>query len=130
MFDPDPDLPDDTPIETVRFSTIIRNALTSAGLKTVGDFRAARDIELGGIRRIGKGSVAYLRKTLGAAGGACYAPPCLAPKDLKLRTILAVAQVHPVNALPAILDGFVNECSFVNAFAIRYWPVSTPSGLI
>ena len=65
MFDPAPNLPDDTLIEMVRFPTIIRNALTSAGLKTVGDIRTARDIELGGIRRIGKGSVALLRKTLG-----------------------------------------------------------------
>jgi DNA-directed RNA polymerase alpha subunit len=66
MFDPVPNLPDDTLIEMVRFSTIIRNALTSAGLKTIGDIRVTPDIELGGIRRIGKGSVAYLRKTVGA----------------------------------------------------------------
>ena len=34
MLYPAPELPDDTPIENVRFSTRVRNALTTAGVKT------------------------------------------------------------------------------------------------
>jgi len=38
MLYPAPELPDDTPIENVRFSTRIRNAVIAAGWKTVGKF--------------------------------------------------------------------------------------------
>jgi hypothetical protein len=37
MVDPTLELPDDTAIEDVRFSTRIRNVLAAAGLKTVGE---------------------------------------------------------------------------------------------
>jgi DNA-directed RNA polymerase alpha subunit len=37
MLDPTPELPDDTLIEQVRFSTRIQNALNTAGIKTVGE---------------------------------------------------------------------------------------------
>ena len=40
---PTPELPDDTPIERVRFPTRIRNLLDAAGLKTVGDVREISD---------------------------------------------------------------------------------------
>lgn len=66
MFDPVPNLPDETLIEMVRFPTILRNALISAGLKTIGDIRATPDGELGRMTRIGKESLAYLRRTLGS----------------------------------------------------------------
>jgi DNA-directed RNA polymerase alpha subunit len=66
MFDPVPNLPDDTLIEMVRFPAMIRNALTAGGLKTIGEIRASPDGELGRITRIGKESLTYLRKTLGA----------------------------------------------------------------
>jgi hypothetical protein len=39
MLYPAPELPDDTPVENVRFATRIRNALNAAGLKTIGDVR-------------------------------------------------------------------------------------------
>src|ERR1019366_7112123 len=39
MLYPAPELPDDTPIQNVRFSTRIRNALNAAGMKTIGDVR-------------------------------------------------------------------------------------------
>ena len=65
MFDAAPNLPDETLIETVRFPTILRNALMSAGLKTIGEIRAKSDDELGRITRIGKESLTYLRRTLG-----------------------------------------------------------------
>lgn len=62
---PAPELPDDTPIENVRFSTRVRNALTTAGLKTVGEIREASDAMLLSLQDLGKGSVAHLRETLG-----------------------------------------------------------------
>lgn len=67
MFDPVPNLSDETLIETVRFPTILRNALISAGLTTIGEIRAKPDDELGRITRIGKESLSYLRRTLGGA---------------------------------------------------------------
>jgi DNA-directed RNA polymerase alpha subunit len=65
MLYPAPELPDDTPIENVRFSTRIRNGLITAGLKTVGEIREASDAMLLSLQDLGKGSVAHLRETLG-----------------------------------------------------------------
>ena len=65
MFDAVPDLPDNTPIDQVRFSTRIRNAVTAAGLKTVAEIREASDATLLGFQDLGKGSVAHLRESLG-----------------------------------------------------------------
>ena len=62
---PAPELPDDTPVDNVRFSTRIRKAVTGTGWKTVGDIREASDATLLSIQDLGKGSVAYLRETLG-----------------------------------------------------------------
>jgi hypothetical protein len=69
MFDPVPKLPDTTLIEMVRFPAIIRNALIAGGLKSIGEIRASPDSELGRMMRIGKESLAYLRKALGARSG-------------------------------------------------------------
>jgi hypothetical protein len=65
MFDPVPNLPDDTLIEMARFPASIRKALTAGGLKTIGEIRASPDGELLRMTRIGKESLVYLRKTLG-----------------------------------------------------------------
>ncbi len=65
MLYPAPELPDDTPIENVRFSTRIRNAVTTAGWKTVGEIREASDATLLGLQDLGPGSVTSLRETLG-----------------------------------------------------------------
>jgi DNA-directed RNA polymerase alpha subunit len=65
MLYPAPELADDTPIENVRFSTRVRNALTTAGVKTVGEIREASDAMLLSLQDLGKGSVAHLRETLG-----------------------------------------------------------------
>jgi DNA-directed RNA polymerase alpha subunit len=65
MLNPAPELPDDTPLDKVRFSTRIRNAVTEAGWKTVGEIREASDATLLGLPDLGKGSVAHLRETLG-----------------------------------------------------------------
>ena len=65
MLRPAPELPDDTPIDNVRFSTRIRNALTATGWKTVSEIREASDATLLALPDLGKGSVAHLRETLG-----------------------------------------------------------------
>jgi hypothetical protein len=39
---PPPELPDDTPIDHVRFAVRIRKVLNAAGIKTVGEFAKPR----------------------------------------------------------------------------------------
>jgi DNA-directed RNA polymerase alpha subunit len=65
MLSPAPELPDDTPIAKVRFSTRIRNAITAAGWKTVGEIREASDATLLSLPDLGKASMTHLRETLG-----------------------------------------------------------------
>jgi DNA-directed RNA polymerase alpha subunit len=65
MLDPTPELPDDTPIDRVRFPARIQNVLVAAGLKTVGEVRETPDEALLSFQDFGKGSVAHLRETLG-----------------------------------------------------------------
>ena len=70
-LDPVPELPDETPVWRVRFPTRIANALREAGVQTVGDIREISDADLLGFQDLGKGSVTFLRKTLGlpSSGG-------------------------------------------------------------
>jgi DNA-directed RNA polymerase alpha subunit len=65
MLYPAQDLPDTTPIDNVRFSTRIRNALAATGWKTVGEIRESSDATLLGLQDLGSSSVAHLRETLG-----------------------------------------------------------------
>jgi DNA-directed RNA polymerase alpha subunit len=65
QIEPTPELPDDTRIENVRFSTRIHNVLAAAGLKTVGEVRETADETLLTFRNFGTGSVTHLRETLG-----------------------------------------------------------------
>ena len=65
MLDPVPNLPDDTLIEMVRFSPLIRRSLNTAGLKTIGEIRAMSDDKLRIIRGIGAGAFVHLRATIG-----------------------------------------------------------------
>src|ERR1700720_3041009 len=62
---PTPELPDDTPVDQLQLPTRIRNALTAAGLATVGEVRETSDETLLSLQDLGKGSIAYLRETLG-----------------------------------------------------------------
>jgi hypothetical protein len=39
MLFPTPELPDNTPIDNVRFGSRIRNALNAAGMKAIGEVR-------------------------------------------------------------------------------------------
>jgi DNA-directed RNA polymerase alpha subunit len=65
MLYPTPELPDDTPIENVQFSSRISSALNAAGLKTIGEVREASDKTLLSFQDLGPGSVDQLRKSLG-----------------------------------------------------------------
>jgi DNA-directed RNA polymerase alpha subunit len=67
MVAPTPELPDDTPVERVLFSSRIQNALRAADLKTVGEVRESSDNLLLSLQDFGKGSFAQLRETLGLA---------------------------------------------------------------
>ena len=64
-FDPTPELLDNVPIDNVRLSTRIRNALDRAGIKTVGEVREMPDCVLLSLPDLGPGSVAHLRGKLG-----------------------------------------------------------------
>ena len=64
-FTPAPELPDDTPIANVRFPAMIKNALSTAEWKTVGEVREASDESLLSLQNFGASSVASLRETLG-----------------------------------------------------------------
>jgi DNA-directed RNA polymerase alpha subunit len=84
MIDPIPELPDDTPIGSVRLPTRIRNALGYAGLKTIGEVRETSDGELLKMHDMGKASLIYLRKNLGLAssqGVSCAAPLLPVPHE-------------------------------------------------
>ena len=65
MLYPAPGLPDDTPIENVRFSTRIRNALDAASMKTIGEVRETSDDNLLSLQDLGPSSISLLRETLG-----------------------------------------------------------------
>ena len=65
MVDPTPELPDNTLVSQVKFPARILNALTAAGLRTVGEVREASDDMLLSLPDLGHGSVRHLRKTLG-----------------------------------------------------------------
>jgi DNA-directed RNA polymerase alpha subunit len=62
---PAPGISNHTPVENVRFTTRIRNALKRAGIKTIGEIREASDTTLLSLQDMGEGSVAYLREKLG-----------------------------------------------------------------
>src|SRR6202795_4170429 len=62
---PAPELPDDTLIEQVRFSTRIRNALNAAGMRTIGEVRETSDDNLLSLQDLGPSSISHLRETLG-----------------------------------------------------------------
>jgi hypothetical protein len=72
MFDPAPNLPDDTLIEMVRFSPSIRKSLNAAGLKTIGEIRAMSDDRLRIMQGVGPGSFAHLRTTIGLKSNGEY----------------------------------------------------------
>jgi DNA-directed RNA polymerase alpha subunit len=65
LIDPTPELPDDTPLDDVDLPMRIRNVLVSAGLITVGEVREISDETLLSFQDLGKGSLVYLRETLG-----------------------------------------------------------------
>jgi DNA-directed RNA polymerase alpha subunit len=64
VIDPTPDLPDETPVNTVRLPTRIRNALAGE-VQTVGEVRRMPDRQLFALQNIGRGSLAFLRMAFG-----------------------------------------------------------------
>jgi DNA-directed RNA polymerase alpha subunit len=64
-IDPTPELPDDTPIENIRFATRVRNALAVEGLKTVGEVRETANETLLSFQDLGPASIKQLREALG-----------------------------------------------------------------
>ena len=74
MFYPASELPDDTHILNVRFSTRIRKALNAEGMKTIGEIREASDTKLLSLPNFGKEFVAYLRQALGPLSAAGLRP--------------------------------------------------------
>jgi DNA-directed RNA polymerase alpha subunit len=78
MIDPSPELPDDMSIANVELPFKVQQALTAAGLTTVGDVREAPDTKILQIQDLGASSLALLRKTLGlpsSLGVRCDASP-------------------------------------------------------
>jgi DNA-directed RNA polymerase alpha subunit len=65
MIDLSPELPDDMPIADVELPPKVGEALTTAGLRAVGDVREAPDAQILRIPGLGQSSLALLRKTLG-----------------------------------------------------------------
>jgi DNA-directed RNA polymerase alpha subunit len=65
LLDPTPELPDDTPIERVRFASRIQNVLRAADLKTVGEVREVSEETLLSFQDFGPKSLADLREGLG-----------------------------------------------------------------
>jgi DNA-directed RNA polymerase alpha subunit len=65
---PTPELPNDTPIDHVRFATRIRRVLKTAGITTIGEVRKTSDKTLLSLQDLGQGSVTHLRETLGSDG--------------------------------------------------------------
>lgn len=82
MIDPSPELPDDVLIANVELPPKVRQALISAGLRTVGEVREAPDAQILQIQDIGESSLALLRETLGL------------PSSLGVRSDAAPAQVR------------------------------------
>jgi hypothetical protein len=84
MIDPSPELPDDMSIANVELPPKVREALTAAGLRTVGDVREAPDAKILRILDLGENWLALLRKILGlpsSLGVRCDATPTRASKD-------------------------------------------------
>ena len=75
LLDPTPELPDETLLDRVRLPTRIHTFLRIYGLTTVGDVRGVADAALISIPKLGHGSVAHLRKTLGPSSRDGVRPP-------------------------------------------------------
>lgn len=70
LIAPAPELPDDMQTAMLRLPKRISNALSIAGLKTVGEVRNLSDTELLTLPNVGKKSVDYIRVVLGLPSNA------------------------------------------------------------
>ena len=65
MIDPSPELQDDIPITNIELPPKVKEALTAAGLRTVGEVREAPDVRILRIPDLGESALALLRANLG-----------------------------------------------------------------
>ena len=65
LLSPRPELPDDTLIDQLELPTRIGRALQIQGLTTIGEIRETPDTVLNSFPGLGRGSVKFLRDTLG-----------------------------------------------------------------
>jgi DNA-directed RNA polymerase alpha subunit len=91
MLFPAPELPDNTPIDHVRFGSRIRNALNAAGMKSIGEVRETSADALLSLPGLGSGSVAHLREALGLSSTDGVRPKCKSHDPVPL---IAVAQAR------------------------------------
>jgi hypothetical protein len=110
MFDPAPNLPDDTFIEMVRFSPSIRKSLKAAGFKTIREIRAMSDHRLWMMRGVGAGSFC-LRATIGLKSIGRIMPPRPSHLPYSLERT-ALQNLSATHGLPlAILHPWRPSCS-------------------
>ena len=64
MLEPSADLPNETPLTAIRLPTRIANALSNAGLRTLGEVRETSDANLLTFQDVGPGTVRWLRERL------------------------------------------------------------------
>ena len=65
QLNPSPDLPGDTPLQHVRLPVRVRNALTSGGLRTVGEVRETSASDLLTFQNVGLRTIAVICELLG-----------------------------------------------------------------
>jgi DNA-directed RNA polymerase alpha subunit len=74
-----PELPDNTPIDHVRFGSRIRNALNAASRKATGEVRETSADALLSLPGLGSGPVARLREALSLSSTDGVRPKCKKP---------------------------------------------------
>jgi DNA-directed RNA polymerase alpha subunit len=73
-LEPTPELPDNTPIREVQLPPRIKDVLSGAGIKTVGEVRELSDRALLDLPDFGKSLLAHLREKLGLPSSAAVRP--------------------------------------------------------
>ena len=83
MIDPAPELPDDIPIANVELPPKVKEALSAAGLKTVGEVREAPDALILRLPDLGESALGLLRANLGLPSslGVCSDAAPILPRN-------------------------------------------------
>jgi DNA-directed RNA polymerase alpha subunit len=64
-LDPQPELPDDTPVDVLDIAPRVQQILVAEGFETIGEVREVADEVLLSFQNFGVGTVSHLRETLG-----------------------------------------------------------------